>query len=171
MVKRWCHFCRDKVLTGRALVPGGLVAECSSSSTIDRRQQPLRAAPARPPSPAEQGDVPDHDARGTDGTAASADEGGAAATEWVSRKRRPSLDGRRTTSTAQLVSRKRSSVRSPTRPSFAGKGEATGRRALRGSLPTPSGSAPNSLSPGSCGRQRRAVGLLLEEDDSKFGPD
>jgi hypothetical protein len=54
---------------------------------------------------------------------------------------------------------------------FAGKGEATGRWALRGSLPTPSGSAPNSLSPGSCGRQRRAVGLLLEEDDSKFGPD
>jgi hypothetical protein len=95
--------------------------------------------------------------------AASADEGGAAAAEWVSRKRRPNLDG--------AVGVEEEELGEVAHEAFAGKGEATGRRALRGSLPTPSGSAPNSLSPGSCGRQRCAVGLLLEEDDSKFGPD
>ncbi|XP_071679646.1 uncharacterized protein [Lolium perenne] len=146
-----------KVLTGRAPSPAGWLQNVAAAARI----RPAAAAVASCSCAS-----PVHDARGTDGTAASADEGGAAAAEWVSRKRRPNLDGRQTTSTAQSVSRKRSSVRSPTRPSCAGKGEATGRRALRGSLPTPSGSAPNSLSPGSCGRQRRAVGLLLEEDES-----
>ncbi|KAK1651472.1 hypothetical protein QYE76_069277 [Lolium multiflorum] len=135
---RWCHFCRDKVLTGRAPSPAG-----------------------RRPGPRREGHGRDGRERGRRRRSG----GGVGLQEEEAKPRRPpdDLDG--------AVGVEEEELGEVAHEAFAGKGEATGWRALRGSLPTPSGSAPNSLSPGSCGRQRCAVGLLLEEDDSKFGPD